>query len=225
MSCSFCKAWSQCSLFIRCVLSIFLIGLGLGLSAGASKGSSAIPVYYFLTNHSVWCYIYFNVLLSFEVTLKIEERNVAKNCQKTLQMFHRFLMTKILIMVIIIVLMIMMIRPVALRSLVRSCWPAWLLERALKGSPSFFRLTLPSSMLLFSLSLSSAHLQSDICHDHYKVCRRLHPLPCGGEVPEEETVWRLRGIPTYSSCKPQERSSKYLNIFLFSILWSQNWQC
>ena len=157
MSSPFCKAWLWCSFFIRCVLSIFLIGLGLGLSAGASKGSSAIPVYYFLTNHSVWCYIYFNVLLSFEVTLKIEERNVAKNCQKTLQMFHRFLMTKFIIMVIIIVLMIMMTRPVALRSLVRSCWPAWLLERALKGSPSFFRLALPSSMLLFSLSLSSAH--------------------------------------------------------------------
>jgi len=38
-----------------CVLSIFLIGLGLGLSAGSSKGSSAIPVYYFLTNHSATC--------------------------------------------------------------------------------------------------------------------------------------------------------------------------
>ena len=166
----------------------------------------------------------FDVLLSFEVTLKIGERNVAKNCQKTLQMFHRFLMTKFIIMVIIIVLMIMITRPAARPSLVRSCWPAWLLERALKGLPSFFRLALPSSMLLFSLSLSSAHLQLDICHDHYKVCRRLHPLPCGGEVPEEETVWRLWGIPTYSSCKPQERPSKYLNIFLFSIFWPQNWQ-
>ena len=156
MSCSFCKAWLWCSFFIRCVLSIFLIGLGLGLSAGASKGSSAIPVYYFLTSHSVWCYI-FDVLLSFEVTLKIGERNVAKNCQKILQIFHCFLMTKFKIMVIIIVLMIMMTRPAAPRSLVRSCWPAWLLERALKGSPSFFRLALPSSMLLLSLSLSSAH--------------------------------------------------------------------
>jgi len=38
-----------------CVLSIFFIGLGLGLSAGSSANSSAIPVYYFLTNHSASC--------------------------------------------------------------------------------------------------------------------------------------------------------------------------
>jgi hypothetical protein len=36
-------------------LSIFLIGLGLGLNAGHSSNPSAIPVYYFLTNHSASC--------------------------------------------------------------------------------------------------------------------------------------------------------------------------